>query len=164
MRQGGVVDPRDRQRLAVAHRILDAIRSKSFRSETLATRAGEHVIVPALPDDAMATLFDQLRDTGGPLHVAVLSDGNLIVFAMTRLRTARHAGPQGDAVDNDFPVSPHMSVGIVLDYLLLRGKPMIFHEETPQVSIELVENPQDEPAPNGSHAAPRRVNAGCQDR
>jgi hypothetical protein len=60
------VDPRDRQRLAIAHRILDAVRNKNFRSETLATGAGNHVIVPAVPDDTMASLFDQVRLTGGP--------------------------------------------------------------------------------------------------
>jgi hypothetical protein len=140
MWQGGTVEAKDRQRLAVAHRILNAVRSKTFRSETLATDAGEHVIVPALPDDIMASLFNQLRQAGGALHVAVLQDDNLLVFAMVEHKRARHAGLQADP-DDDFPMSPDMSVGMVLDYLILRDRPLIFHEASPQVSVELVENP-----------------------
>ena len=157
------MDPKDRQRLAVAHRILDAVRSKSFRAETLATRAGEHVIVPALRDDTMDSLFEQLREADGPLHVAVAHGDGLIVFVMVPRKTARHAGQQIDP-DDDFPMSQGMSVGIVLDYLILREKPIIFHEACPQVSLELVENPTTGPAPQTSpratHSKPDRLSAG----
>lgn len=146
------MDPKDRQRLAVAHRILEAVRNKGFRSETLATNTGEHVIVPALPDDTMASLFEQLRAADGPLHVAVPDGKNLSVFVMVPLKGARHAGPSLDP-DEDFPMSPGMSVGLVLDYLRLREKPIIFHEACPEVSLELVEKPA--PAPESSHGALR---------
>ncbi len=138
------MDPRDRQRLAITHRILDAVRSKSFRSETLATAIGDHVIVPALPDDTMASLFDQVRLTGGPVHVATLHDNALAVFAMVPCKPARHACPQADS-DDEFPVNPDMSVGIVVDYLILRDRPLLFRKASPQVSLELVENPDTGP-------------------
>ena len=140
------MDPRDRQRLSVAHRILDAVRTKSFRSETLATRAGEHIIVPALPDDVMGPLFDQLRESWEPLHVATLHGEHLAVFAMVPHKPARHAGRHDDP-DDEFPVNRDMSVGIVLDYLILRDKPIVIHEASPNISLELVENPESEPSP-----------------
>ena len=157
------MNAKDRARLAVAHRILDAARSQAFRSETLATNAGEHVIVPALPDDTMASLFDQLRRADGPLHVAVPHGNDLLVFVMVEHNRARHAGAEAGPED-DFPMSPGMSVGIVLDYLILRDKPLIFHEASPQVSLELVENPGADSAakPSASisrHARSRRFTA-----
>jgi hypothetical protein len=145
------VDTDSRQRLAVAHRILNAVRSKHFRSETLAAKGGEHVIMPALPTDTMADLFEQLRQTGGPLHVAVSHGDDLLVFAMVPHQAAKHAGSSADPDDN-FPMSPDMTVGIVLDYLILRGKPITFYEATPQVSLELVENP--EPTRRTPHCVP----------
>jgi hypothetical protein len=147
-----MVNHKDRQRLAVAHRILDTVRSRSFRSESLSTQAGEHVIVPALADDTMASLFEQLSTAGGPINVAVADGNDLIVFAMSPIKPPRHAGAQADP-DEDFPMSPGMSVGIVLDYLRLRDKPIIFHEASPQVSLELVEDPNPGPAPKASHSA-----------
>lgn len=146
------MDHKERERLTVAHRVLEATRSKSFRSETLATHAGEHMIVPALPDDTMASLFEHLRAADGPLNVAVADGDSLIVFAMIPITPARHAGAQTDPDDDNFPMSPSMSVGIVLDYLRLRDKPMIFHEASPQVSVELVEDPNPGPAPKTSHS------------
>lgn len=155
------MDPKDRQRLAVAHRILEAVRSKSFRSETLATNTGEHVIVPALPEDTMASLFEQLRATDGPLHVAVPDGKNLSVFVMVPLKGARHAGPSIDP-DENFPMSPGMSVGLVLDYLRIREKPIIFHEACPEVILELVEKPAPGPksSPRALHAPSGRLAAG----
>ena len=139
------MDPRDRQRLAIAHRILDAVRNKNFRSETLATGAGNHVIVPAVPDDTMASLFDQVRLTGGSVHVATLHGNALAVFAMAPCKPARHACPQTDS-DDEFPVNPDMSVGIVVDYLILRDRPLLFRKASPQVRLELVENVDAGPA------------------
>jgi hypothetical protein len=110
----------------------------------------------------MASFFNQLHQAGGALHVAVLQDDNLLVFAMVEHKRARHAGPQADPDDN-FPMSPDMSVGMVLDYLILRDRPLIFHEASPQVSVELVENPAAEstskPTPCNSHTASGRVAA-----
>lgn len=135
------MDPNDRRRLAVAHRILDAVRTKSFRSETLATRAGQHVIVPALPDDTMGPLFDRLRESGEPIHVATLHGTELAVFVMVPHTPARHAGRQAGPED-EFPVNRDMSVGIVVDYLILRERPITLHEVSPNISLELVENPE----------------------
>lgn len=135
------MDPRDRQRLTVAHRILDAVRSAGFRSETLATSAGQHVMVPALHDDTMGPLFDRLRETGGPIHVATLHGSNLAVFAMVPRKPGRHAGRQADP-DDEFPVGRDMSVGIVVDYLILRNRPIVLHEASPSVCLELVESPE----------------------
>lgn len=140
------MDPRDRKRLVVAHRVLDAIRSQGFRSETLATRAGDHVILPALYDDTMGPLFDRLRAGGEPLHVATLHGDSLAVFVMVPHKRARHAGRDADP-DDEFPVGREMAVGMVIDYLILRDKPIVIHEASPRtISLELVENPESMPA------------------
>lgn len=145
------MDPKARLRLAITHRVLDAIRNDTFRSETLATRDGEHVIMPALPDDTMAPFFDQLRQTREPVHIATVHDDDLVVFAMVPCKPARHAGPQVDPEDK-FPVSPDMSIGIVIDYLILREKPILVREAFPQICLELVERPTSDPHrhPHGS--------------
>jgi hypothetical protein len=153
-----MVDAKERQRLALALYILDAVRCKSFRSETLATASNEHVIVPALPDDTMASLFDQVRLSGGPVHVATLHDNALAVFAMVPHKPARHAIPQTEP-DDEFPVSPDMSVGILVDYLILRDRPVVFRAASPQVSLELVENPA---AGTALKTSPRTSLAGCR--
>ncbi len=124
-------------RLAIAHRVLDAVRTAEFRSQTLANRNGEHVILPALPDDRMASLFDQLHQTEGPLHIATLHGEDLIVFAMEPRRPGRHAYRIDP--DDELRISPDMSVGVVVDYLILRDRPAVIHEATPQVFLELVE-------------------------
>jgi hypothetical protein len=130
------------------------VRSKSFRSDTLATRAGEHIFVPALPQDTMGSLFDQLREADGTLHVAVVHGKDLLIFAMVEHKRARHAGPQADPADY-FPMGPDMRVGIVLDYLILRNRPIIVQEASPQVSLELVENPSDENEPKPTPCDPQ---------
>jgi hypothetical protein len=107
------------------------------------------VIVPALPDDTMASLFNQVRQSGGPVHVATLHGNDLAVFVMAPCKLAKHACPQTEK--DEFPISPDMSVGIVIDYLILRGRPLLFRKASPQVSLELVENPD----------AGRSPSAGC---
>jgi hypothetical protein len=151
------VDPKVRLRLAITHRILDAIRTETFRSETLATSAGEHVIMPALPDDTMAPFFDKLRQTGEPVHIATVHNEDLVVFTMVPCKPGRHAGRQVDPEDK-FPVSPDMSIGIVLDYLILREKPILIREASPQVCLELVERPASDP-----HPRPRGPRGSCGD-
>lgn len=94
----------------------------------------------------MAAVFNQVRQSGGPVHVATLHDDALAVFAMVPCKPARHAYPQiGN--DDEFPMNPDMSVGIVVDYLILRNRPLLFRKTCPQVSLELVENPDAGPAP-----------------
>jgi hypothetical protein len=153
------VDPKARLRLAITYRVLDAIRTKTFRSETLATRAGDHVIVPALPDDTMAPFFDQLRQTGDVVHIATVHDEDLVVFAMVPCKPGRHAGLQVDSVDK-FPVSPDMPIGMVIDYLILREKPILIREASPQVCLELVERPASVPHQH-SHGADENC-GGCK--
>jgi hypothetical protein len=135
------MDAKQRQRLAVAHRVLQATRSKQFRSETLATSTGDHVFIPALPDDTMGMLFDQLRAANGPIHVAVIDNDQLMILAMVPVKPGKHAEPDVDPDDN-FPVGPEVPVGILLDYLRLRDRPILCRELTPKVSLELVDGPR----------------------
>jgi hypothetical protein len=127
------------------------VRTASFRSETLATKGGEHVILPALPDDIMAPLFEQLYRSDGPVHIATLhGEDDLIVFAMVPHRPGRHAYHRETDPDDELRISPDMSVGLVVDYLILADRPVVIREVSPQVCIELVEGP-DGPA---RHASP----------
>ena len=134
------MDDRDRQRLAVAHHILNAVRRKRFRDETLSTDANDHTFAPALPDDVMAGLFDQLHETAGPLHVAVPEGDHITVFVMAPSKPAKHASlPPGNS---DYcPISPDSQVSMVLEYMRVQGGRILFREATPQISLELVEGP-----------------------
>ena len=131
------MESRDARRMAVAHQILDAIRDKEIRDDTVANRSGEHVIVPALLDDTMADLFEQLRTADGPMHVAV-RDGNALVFFVMTSHTPRHAGVSADRED-PCPIRPDTPVSMVLDYLRLAGAPVLCREASPEVSLELVD-------------------------
>lgn len=128
---------REARRMAVAHQVLDAIRSKELRRATEANRSGEHVIVPALLDDTMADLFEQLESADGPLHVAVRHGDELVLFAMAP-HTPRHAGANADTED-PCPIHPDTPVSMVLDYLRLAGAPILCREASPEVSLELVD-------------------------
>ena len=88
----------------------------------------------------MASLFERLRATGGPIQVAVLDGQMLVIFVMARMQPTkgRHALPSVED-DDRFPMDPDMSVGIVLDYLRLRDRPILCHEASPTVRLELVE-------------------------
>jgi hypothetical protein len=145
------MDAKDRQRLAVAHRILDATRHQSFRDETLATGTGDHVFVPALPSDTMAGLFDQLREIDGPLHVAVPEGDQITIFLMASNKPAKHASLPSGASDC-CPISPESQVSMVLYYMRHRGGRILFREATPQISLELVEGPSSFPVPKPQRA------------
>jgi hypothetical protein len=136
------MDSKARQRLAVSHHVLEAIRNKQFRDQTLATRSKDHVFVPALPEDPMGILFDQVREAGGPIHVAVEDNDDLLIFVMAPIVPSRHSMPSTDAYER-FPIDPGVSVGIVLDYLRMRDRPILCREANPQVSLELVEGPSE---------------------
>jgi hypothetical protein len=141
-----VVDARDRQRLAVAHRILGAVRQKNFRDDTLSTKDGDHVFVPALPDDTMARLFDQLRNTDGPLHVFVPEGDELTIFVMAPHTPPKHASRRSDSY---CPVSPESHVSMVLQYMRLKGGRILCREETPEISMQLVEADTGHPNRSG---------------
>ena len=88
----------------------------------------------------MAPFFDHSGRTGEPVHIAAVHGEDLVVFAMVPCKLGRHASLQVDPEDR-FPVSPDMSIGIVVDYLILREKPILIREASPQVCLELVERP-----------------------
>jgi hypothetical protein len=100
----------------------------------------------------MGPLFDRLRDTGGPIRVATLHGSKLAVFSMVRRKPGRHAGRQADP-DDEFPVGRDMSVGIVVDYLILRNRSIVLHEASPSICLELVENPESGATPASSPCA-----------
>lgn len=134
------MDAKTRQRLAISHRVLDAIRSKEFRSDTLANHVGEHVIMSALPDDTLGSFFEEVRRTDGPVHIATLHGEDLLVVALGPFKSARHARP---APVETFPMGPDVAIGILIDYLILREKPILIREVTPQMRAELVERPDE---------------------
>lgn len=131
---------RQRQRLAVADQVLQALRAKEFRSDTPASpHSHDRVILPALPDDAMGMLFDQLRAIDGLLHVAVPDEGRLVVFSMSPRRRPKHAAVNSAPVLDPCPVSRESQVIMVLRYLQMHGEPIICYEASPNVTIELVD-------------------------
>lgn len=131
---------RQRQRLAVADQVLQAMRGKEFRHDTPAdTRSGERVILPALPDDKIGMLFEQLRAIDGLVHVAVPEGSGLAVFSISPLRQAKHAARSTVPKIDRCPISPESEVIMVLRYLQVHDAPIICYEASPSVTIEWVD-------------------------
>lgn len=130
--------PRQRQRLELTHNLLQDVRSKEFREATAeTTRSGEHVVVPALPDDRMSGLFEKLRAVDGPLHVALREDDGYALFVMEPHKRPRHACTKPST--QDCAVSPDTEVGLVLAYLRACGRPIFCYEASPCVALKLVD-------------------------
>jgi hypothetical protein len=133
------VNPKDRKRLNITHSLLQAVRSKEFRDATAeTTRRGEHVVTSALPDDTMAGLFEQVRTIDGPLHVAVPDGDGFELFVMEPYARPRHAYSQAAEQDR-CPISPDTHVGMVLEYLRVRGAPIFCYEASPNVAFKLID-------------------------
>jgi hypothetical protein len=136
------VDARARQRLEVARMALRLLRHRDFRNEVADTNAhGEHVIVPALPDDTMGELFGQLHAAKGTIYVAVPDGDELAIITMTPTRPARHA-----AASDDCPIYRHMEVKMVLDYLRMCRTPVRCYEALPDVPNVMMQLLNDGPA------------------
>jgi hypothetical protein len=136
------VDARSRARLAVARNVLRALRHRDFRSELGETTAsGEHVVVPALPDDTMGALFDQLRSADGPIYVAISDGDDIVVLSMAQARPPKHAAPTRD----DCPIHRDTQLTMIVDYLRMIHGPLTCYEASPGVMLELVD--ERPPAP-----------------
>ncbi len=130
------MDARSRARLVVAHTALRLLRQRDFRSDLRDTDSrGDHVIIPALPQDTMGGFFDQLRAAGGTVYVAVLQGDEVAVIAMAIAHPPKHAAPSSD----DCPIHRHTEVKMVLDYLRARRSPLRCYEALPNVLLELVD-------------------------
>ena len=130
---------RQQQRLAVADQVLQAMRGREFRDDTpVNPHTRDRVILPALPDDKMGMLFDQLRAVGG-LHVAVPDGDRLMVFSMSARRRPKHAAENIRPELDRCPISRESQVIMVLRYLQVHGRPIICYEASPSVTIELVD-------------------------
>jgi hypothetical protein len=123
-------------RLAVAHEVLQALRHGDFRSEFGETiRSGEHVIVPALPDDPMGGFFDKLRASDGTIYIAVREEDGLVVVSMSPARPPRHAVPSPD----DCPIHRHTELQMIIGYLRATHRPLACYEASPGVMVELLD-------------------------
>lgn len=123
-------------RLAVAHEVLQALRRGDFRNELGETiKSGEHVIVPALPDDPMGGFFEKLRAAGGTIYIAVREEDGLAVLSMTPARPPRHAVPSPD----DCPIHRDSELQMVIGYLRATRRPLTCYEASPGVMMELVD-------------------------
>jgi hypothetical protein len=131
------VDDRSRRRLAVAHEVLQALRHGHFRNELGETiRSGEHVIVPALPDDPMGGFFDKLRAADGTIYIAMREEDGLAVLSMSPARPPRHAVPSAD----ECPIHPDTQLQMIFGYLRATRGPLTCYEASPGVMVELVDD------------------------
>ncbi len=128
------------ERLETAHRLLRDLRSREFREATAeATASGVHVIVTALPDDTMADLFGHLHAARGPIHVAVRSAAGYFLLSMEPHEAPRHARVKRSA-DDECGITFGTHVGMVIDYLRMRNRPVYLYEAEPSVALKLVED------------------------
>ena len=131
------MDDRSRMRLAVAHEVLQALRHGDFRSDLGETiRSGEHVIVPALPDDPMGSFFDKLRAADGTIYIAVREEDGLAVLSMSPARPPRHAVPSPDQC----PIHRDTHLQMIIGYLRATRGPLTCYEASPGVMVELVDD------------------------
>jgi hypothetical protein len=130
------VDDRSRMRLAVAHEVLQALRHGDFRNDLGETiRSGEHMIVPALPDDPMGSFFDKLRSADGTIYIAVREDDGLAVVSMSPAWPPRHAVPAPD----ECPIHRDTQLQMIIGYLRATRGPLTCYEASPGVMVELVD-------------------------
>lgn len=127
------MDDRSRQRLAVARMALRLLRHRDFRNDLPDTNAqGEHVIVPALPDDTMGELFAQLHAAIGTIYIAVPDGDEVAIITMTAERQP--------APPDSCPIYRHMEVKMVLDYLRMCRTPVRCYEALPNVIMQLLDD------------------------
>ncbi len=127
------MDARARERLAVARMALRLLRHRDFRNELPDTNAqGEHVIVPALPDDTMGELFAQLHAAKGTVYVAVPDGDDVVIITLTPVRQA--------ARPDSCPIYRHMEVKMVIDYLRMCRTPVTCYEALPNVTMQLLDD------------------------
>lgn len=114
------------------------MRSKDFRSDASETSgSGEHVIVPALPDDTMGQFFDQLRDAAGTIYVATLEGDEVALVSLSPSPAPKHAAPSDDDI---CPVHRQSELMMVISYLRERRTPLRCYEVPPGVMLELVDD------------------------
>lgn len=135
MSGGGGVDARARSRLVVARAVLQKLHRKDFRSDVGDTNAtGDHVIVPALPDDKMGQFFQQLRRANGTIYIATMEGEEVALLSMAPARQPKHAAPS----EEDCPIFPDTDLIMVIQYLRARRAPLTCYEVRP-VMLELVD-------------------------
>lgn len=123
--------------MIVAHKVMQAMRSRDFRNDMGGTNsAGEHVIVPALPDDTIDLFFDRVRSAQGTVYVAMLEGDNLVVLNMAPARAPKHAVPQDD---DSCGIQRHAHLAMVVEYLRAHRTPVTFYEAPCNVMLELVD-------------------------
>lgn len=136
------MDDRQRSRMAVAHAALTLLRRRDFRTIAGDTNgAGEHVIVPALPDDPMGFFFDQLRAVDGPIYATLLEGDGVVVLGMSPRRLdggPKHGVPP--ALGDTSGIHPNTQIALVLEYLRVHKRPVTCYEVAPSVSVELVDD------------------------
>lgn len=130
------MDTRSRSRLVVAHTVLRLLRRWDFRSDVSETNArGEHVIIPALPDDTMGQFFDQLRVAEGTIYIATLEGDDVSVISMAPSPAPKHAAASSD----DCRIYRHTEVQMVVEYLRACRAPVRCYEALPSVLLELLD-------------------------
>jgi hypothetical protein len=96
---------------------------------------GEHVIIPALPDDTMGQFFDQLRSAKGTIYIATLEGDDVALISMAPSPAPKHAAASGD----DCPIYRHTEVQMVIEYLRACRVPVRCYEACPSVLLELLD-------------------------
>jgi hypothetical protein len=138
---GGSVDARSRERLAVGRAILDALRHPDFRDEFVPNdpSTGERVIIPALKDDTMGEIFDQLRETPGPAYVVLDGRDGLLIISLLPDSKGRHAAPEPP---EPCPIHRHSQIAMLVEYLR-HYRQLTIRELAPDVRVELVDDRPD---------------------
>jgi hypothetical protein len=96
---------------------------------------GEHVIIPALPDDTMGQFFDHLRAAKGTIYIATLEGDDVAVISMAPGHAPKHAaGPRDEC-----PIHRHTEVQMVVEYLRACRVPVRCYEALPSVLLELLD-------------------------
>lgn len=137
------MDARSKERLKVAQTVLKSLRNQDFRSDMSCISAqGNHVVIPALPDDPMDQFFEDFRRAEGTVYIATIEGGELIVLSVSPAHAPRHAAPASDPC----PIYPDTELGMVISYLKLRRAPLPFYQACKSVMLDLVDG-EDLPTP-----------------
>jgi hypothetical protein len=134
----GDVEPRVQARVVVAHKVMQALRRRDFRTVVSDKAAhGSHVIVPALPDDPMSEFFEQARAAQGTIYIAMMEGKDLSVMSLTKRPAPRHAAPSDD---DRCLIYPHTHVAMVFSYLRASRVPLDVVEAPGNLLVDLVDD------------------------
>jgi hypothetical protein len=138
------VDTREKLRLRMARDVLRLVRVRDFRAAfPPLAEEGSAPIAIGFRDDTIKDVMDQINQLGGNAHLVVPpTDGDAWPYrmAIVQVQTSGRRLPPIQNAGDDCRVQPDSEIGMLLELLMLYGRPMTFHICRQETTVELVDD------------------------